>query len=210
MKLDIGDRTAFHTRFGFARRRGQPKGLVVIIGSLRELCTEVELKVAPGICLHYTVFEDGEVYRFHPDDTCVWVPRMIRQHHVPASGTRWNSDHLVIASEVTEEAKASLGLLVADLRKRYGIGEAGVVNHILREPMGPPPPASPPEPDPVLSILDLKVGELRSTLEDGGYDGVLDDLLVAEREGRKRKGAIEAIVTRKGVVESGDREDPGI
>lgn len=48
-----------------------------------------------------------------------------------------------------------------------------------------------------MSVLELTIGKLRDALATGDHDPWLDALLVAEREGQARKGAIRALENRR-------------
>jgi hypothetical protein len=48
-----------------------------------------------------------------------------------------------------------------------------------------------------LSILEGSIGDLKKALASGDHDEHLDALLDAERDGKERKGAIEAITSRQ-------------
>jgi len=48
------------------------------------------------------------------------------------------------------------------------------------------------------SVLDLAIGKLREALATGQYDDQLDALEAAEKAGKNRKGALDAIAARRG------------
>ena len=46
-------------------------------------------------------------------------------------------------------------------------------------------------------VADLTISELKTELETGDYDAILDEIEAAEREGQNRSGALKAITARR-------------
>jgi hypothetical protein len=75
---------------------------------------------------------------------------------------------------------------------QYQLAEGRSLDDVARMLRGEPPADA--EAD--LTVLDGTIGDLRAALDTGALDSQLDALLEAEREGKARSGALDALQKR--------------